>query len=136
MSVINVDAQMSPQQLLKAIEQLPTEELQAFANDVVALKVRRDMQSPSARESELLLRSNERLPGELQQRFDELVNKRQAGEITKAELGELIAITDRSERLEADRIEALAELATIRNTTVSHLMQEPEIGTPHGQAKD
>jgi hypothetical protein len=136
MPVIHVDAQVSPEQLLKAVEQMPSTELDAFVTQIMALQARRGASNLTPREPELMLRIHQALPMELQRRFDELVEKRQSGEISESELGELIAITDRSEEMEADRIHALADMAELRNTTVPALMHVLEIRKANGQSKN
>jgi ABC-type uncharacterized transport system ATPase subunit len=58
------------------------------------------------------------------ERYDQLVGKRQAETLTPEELDELIALSDQIETVNVRRIEYLAELAQLRNTTVSALITE------------
>lgn len=136
MTVIHVDAQVSQEQLLKAIEQMPSSEFDAFVSQVVAMQARRGAVTNSARESELLLRSHQALPAERQRRFENLVDRRQSGVISEAELGELIAIADLLERMEADRMDAIVELASLKKTTVSTLLDQLQSRMVHGQGKN
>jgi hypothetical protein len=121
---------------LKAIEQMPSSEFDAFVSQVVAMQARRGAVTNSARESELLLRSHQALPAERQRRFENLVDRRQSGVISEAELGELIAIADLLERMEADRMDAIVELASLKKTTVSTLLDQLQSRMVHGQGKN
>lgn len=58
------------------------------------------------------------------ERYDQLVGKRRAETLTPEELDELIALSDQIEKVNVRRIEYLAELAQMRNTTVSAWITE------------
>lgn len=122
--------QTSTEQLLKEIEQLPQPELEVFVDQVLKLRAQRQVPHLSASESELLLKINQSIPEPLQQKFDQLVAKRQQLTITEAELAELIEITDRIEALNVERIQALAELARSRNQSLTQVMQNLGIQPP------
>ena len=62
-----------------------------------------------------------------QTRFDELIEKRQSHTITEEELEELKALSTYSEEIAVERVKALTELATLRNTTVRELMKELDV---------
>lgn len=78
----------------------------------------------SARESELLLAINRGLPPEVAEQYRTLVNRRRTGTLTPEEYPELLRLTDEAERLQAARIEHLAELARIRSQPLGSLMEE------------
>ncbi len=122
--------QASTEQLLKAIEQLPQQELDAFVEQVLKLRAQRQVPHLPQLESELLLKINYSLPTSLRTRFGELVAKRQELTITDAELAELIEITDASEQLNAERIAAISELAKLRHQTLDQVMQDLGIHPP------
>jgi hypothetical protein len=122
--------QTSTEQLLKEIEQLPQPELEVFVDQVLKLRAQRQVPHLSASESELLLKINQSIPEPLQQKFDQLVMKRQQLTITETELAELIEITDRIEALNVERIQALAELARSRNQSLTQVMQNLGIQPP------
>ncbi|HEY0603342.1 MAG TPA: 50S ribosomal protein L9 [Herpetosiphonaceae bacterium] len=75
-------------------------------------------------EVELLQKINQGLPSELGQRYSALIEKRDAEDLTSDEHEELLDLTDQVEQLEAQRVEYLVELARLRNTTVTELIQE------------
>jgi hypothetical protein len=130
MPIIQLEAQVSAEQLLKAVEQLPQQEFETFVTQVLMLRAQRETPSLSLSESELLVKINQGIPTELQGRFNELVAKRQALTLTDAEHAELIRLTDRIEQLDAERIEYLAELAKRRNKSLTEIMQELGIHPP------
>jgi hypothetical protein len=122
--------QTSTEQLLEAIAQLPSPELETFVVQVLKLRAQRQIPHLSPSESELLLKINQSIPYPLQARFDHLVIKRQELTITEIELAELIDITEQAELLNAERMAALAELATSRQETLTQVMQDLGIHPP------
>ncbi|HEX9991040.1 MAG TPA: hypothetical protein VGE45_21480 [Chloroflexia bacterium] len=74
-------------------------------------------------ESELLMKIKEELPEEVYKRYDKLAIKCRKGTLTLEEHKELISITDNMENLSAQRIRYLIELAQLRNTTLTELME-------------
>jgi hypothetical protein len=61
------------------------------------------------------------LPESFWQRYRDLIQKRNAGNLTDLEHQELIELSDQTEELTLQRTQALVELATRRNTTVQAL---------------
>jgi hypothetical protein len=94
------------------------------------LRAQRQEPHLSQAETALLLQINEGISAETQQRFDELVAKRQAGTITPEELAELIQLTDQSEQRDAQRVAALEALAHLRRMTLADLMDSLGISPP------
>jgi hypothetical protein len=78
---------------------------------------------PSA-ETDLLRRINEGLPEKDVSRYHELMDKRRAGILIPEEYQELLRLTDTAEAIQARRIQDLAELARLRGTSLSALMEE------------
>lgn len=83
--------------------------------------------SLSERESELLLAINRGLSGDVAERYRELMRRRQGGVLSPEEHRELLRLTDGLERLQAERIESLSELARLRGMPLASLMEELEI---------
>lgn len=117
-----IPIEVSTEQLLRAVERLPPQEFDAFVSRIVALRAQRTATALSQEETTLLLQINAGLSAAHQRRYDELVAKRQAETITPAELQELIQMTDVIEQQDAHRLAALIDLAHLRKTTVSALM--------------
>lgn len=93
--------------------------------------LRQNLKSPpvrqpqlSATEAALLQQINVSLSQIGWQRYHELQGKRTAETLTPAEQTELIALSDEIEAANAQRIEKLAQLAQIRQTTVRALINE------------
>ncbi|MBI3797591.1 MAG: hypothetical protein HY268_11585 [Deltaproteobacteria bacterium] len=81
-------------------------------------------------EARLLQQINEGLSPEMWQRYNELIAKRRAETLTPDEHAALIALSDQIEDLNARRVECLAELARLRQTSLSALMQQLGIKAP------
>ena|SRR5215213_10824842 len=123
MTNIRVEANVSTEQLLHAVQQLPTDELNSFVAQVLAVRAQLAAPHLTQTESELLQRINQPLSASLQQRYSDLVEKRRAEQLTPNEHTELLALTDQIEHADADRAIALAALAQIRQTSVRAVMQ-------------
>ena len=130
MTIVHVEARLSSEDLLKAIEQLETDELERFMERLIDLKAQRSAPRLSPRETELVSKINRGLPADLATRYQELIQKRRAGTLSADELAELLRASDQVEHLEAERVEALAELANLRGTSLSRLMTELGIQAP------
>lgn len=123
MPTIQIEAQVSTEQLLRAVEQMAAQELEAFVARVLTLRAQREAPHLPPDESALLLKINQAIPPDLQQRYDELIAKRRTETLTPDEYAELLQLTDRVEQLEAERVGALATLAQVRHVSVTELMQ-------------
>jgi hypothetical protein len=75
-------------------------------------------------EATLLQQINHSLSQIAWQRYHELQAKRTAETLTPAEQTELITLSDEIEAANAQRVEKLAQLAQVRQTTVRALMSE------------
>lgn len=75
-------------------------------------------------EAELLRKINRSLSQIQWERYDQLLAKRRIEALTPEELDELISLSDQIEAANVRRIKYLAELARLRNTTVSALIAE------------
>lgn len=75
-------------------------------------------------ESELMSRVWQEFPIEEKALYRDLLRKRAAGSLSPEEHQELIRLTHRSEIWQAERLEALADLADFRGATVDDLLQE------------
>jgi hypothetical protein len=125
-----IQVETSFKQLLDAVAQLPPEELNAFTEEVVALRANRTAPHVAEDEASLLLQINRGLSADLQTRSAELVARRQQEVITASEQAELIRLSNWIEQLEAERIAALAKLAYLRNVSVRELMASLGIPPP------
>jgi hypothetical protein len=130
MSTIHVKAQLSPDELVKAVAQMSTAELDQFAARVIALRAERHGPRLPAREADLLRQINQGLPEELLRRYEELVAKRQGETLTPEEHVDLLRLSGQVEELERRRLEALVELAQQRQMPMGTLLQQLGIPAP------
>ncbi len=124
MPTLNVQAELSADDLLKAVDQLEATELTQFVSRVLKLRARR--LAPSVRQPEegLLRRINEGLPPADRERYRELLGKRREETLAPEEHAELLRLTDQVELREADRAQALIELAQVRQVPLGKLMDD------------
>ncbi len=130
MPMIQIEAQLTAGQLLKAVEQMPQEDLDRFIEQVVVLRARQRAPSLSQADSVLMERISQRLAWQDQQRYDELVSRREIEDLTEDQNAEFLRLTNLFEALNVERMEALAELARIRRSTLRDVMQDLGIRTP------
>jgi len=133
MPTIHVEAEISREELLKAVEQLGAQELEQFVSQVLCLRALRGAPGLSATDSQLLLRINRGIPEDLGRRYAELIARRESEKLDQDELAELRQLTNVVESLEADRVSALVDLARSRGISLETLMADLGIATPnHG----
>lgn len=130
MPAIQKQRPFSPEQLLAAIDQLDTTELRPFVSQVVARAAHRMAPSLPAREAKLLQLINQGLPSELDHRCRELNGRRRSDSLDPSEREELLRLTDEVERLQAERVRHLIQLAEIRGVALPKLMDDLGIEPP------
>jgi hypothetical protein len=130
MPTVQVKAQLSTDDLLQAVKQLNPSELEGFVWQIIALQARRKAPGLSKEESELLIKINQGIPPDIQERYNELIAKRQLETLTPDEYDELLRLTDQIEKMDAERVGYIKELACIRQTSLTALMEELNIQTP------
>jgi hypothetical protein len=120
----------SAEEIIQVVRQLPLRELDQVADQVIAIRAERRAPHLTGNESDLLGRINRGLPAAERVRLNELISQRDAEMITPSELQELIGLTDRLEKLQAERLAALAELATLRGVTLDEVINHLGIQFP------
>lgn len=130
MSTVEVRSQVSVNELLNGVAQLETPELEHFVVQVLTLRAKRIAPCLPEEEAVLLEKINQGLPPDVQHRYDELTAKRRAETLTPEEHRELLALIDRVEQADAERVQVLSELAQRRNVSVTALMAELGIRPP------
>ena len=124
MSIIQVQATLSRQELLKATQQLDIAELKEFMAELSAVYAQKQTPHLTKKETELLQKINQSIPITLWQPYKKLVAQRKEGALTQSEHEELLRLSDQIERLHAERIGYLVELAQLRNVSLTELMDE------------
>lgn len=130
MSTVQVKAQFSSDELLQAVKQLNSSELEWLVWQIIALRAHRKAPGLSKDESDLLLKINRGIPPDIQERYDELIDKRRSETLSPGEYDELLRLTEEVEKRDAERVESLKELALIRNMSLTELMEDLHIQTP------
>jgi len=128
--MLQVNAQITFDDLLNAVRQLSVPELERFSAFVLRLQAQQKAVSLSPGESALLLKINTGLGAETQARYDQLIAKRRSETLTTDEYAELLRLTQQAEQIDGQRVEALVELAKLRNVPLKTVMQQLEIQTP------
>jgi hypothetical protein len=124
MPTLKIEAQLSKNELLQAAEQLSSVELEQFVQEILALSAKRKAPSLSHNESDLLLKINQGVKGEIQQRYNLLVEKRQAETLTSEEYQELLDLTHKVEEHQVMRLKYLSQLARVRQISLSQLVEQ------------
>lgn len=130
MSTIHIETQITLEDLLKAVGQLGMTDLERFATQVLRLQAQRKAVSVPAREAELLLAVNQGFPAAWRSSYQALQVKRQTESLTPEEEQEFFDLIARREKWQAQRLEALAELARLRETTLRGVMKQLGIQSP------
>lgn len=117
-------ANLSADELLTAIQRLDMREIEQLLSRIFQLKAELSAPNLSSSETDLLLQINRGLPEDEAHRYRELMDKRRAGMLTPSEYQELLRLTETAEALQARRVRSLAELARLRGTSLSALVEE------------
>ena len=121
---------ITPDELLKAVEQMSLPDLEQFVDKAIALKAHRKAPHLSKDESELLTSINHWLPPHLKPQLDALLAKREIGTLTPEEQNKLTELTDEMEEAHAQRVEALSALASLHGVTLREVMNQLGIRFP------
>jgi hypothetical protein len=127
---IPVEAQMSTEQLLHALEQLPPKEFVTIIDRLLAVRAQRQEPHLSQAETALLFQINQGIDTLTAERLNELTAKRRNETITPDELQELIGLTDKVEQFDAQRLAALDALAGLWRISPAELMSRLGIPPP------
>jgi Rad3-related DNA helicase len=130
MPSVELRSQVSLEELLNAVAQLEVQELERFVARVLALRGQRVAPSLTGEEAGLLQQINQGLSPVEQERCDELRARLQEETLGREEHRELLALIDRIEHADAERVRALSELAQLRGVSVEALMADLGIGPP------
>jgi hypothetical protein len=112
------------EEILTGVSNLNAEELEKFVEKVLALRAKRISPSLSKEETTLLKMINRGLPAARRKRFVALSDKRATDSLSDDEYQELLDLTEELEQLNAERIQYLSQLASLRGVGVRELMKE------------
>jgi hypothetical protein len=112
------------QKAIALIDQLPQDKLMAVVQLLEFLAEPPQQSTVSAQEAQLLEVIESHLPEDEQVRLDTLRDRCEWGELSEAEHQELIGYEDLLEQQRVERLEALIELAKIRNIDLMRLNEQ------------
>ena len=121
---------MTKEEILEAVDQLSTPDLEEFVSQAIVIRARRREPSLSHSESVLLLQINQGISPELRWRSDELNAKSNNETLMPEEHFELLQLIDKIEAANVERTKLLATLADMRGVSLSKLMQDLGIISP------
>ena len=114
---------MSIDELIKAANQLNEADLNQLLQQIVVLRARRKTPILPEEEAQLLLRINQGIPSDLRSSYQALREKRDAETLDDKEYESLIQLSNQIEQIGAQRLQALAKLAQIRQVSLLDLME-------------
>ncbi len=122
-------SQTSVNELLKGVQQLSAEDFDLFFKKISSLRSKSGNKA-LAKEQSLLEKINARMPLAMEQRFAQLIAKRDLETLTDVEYQELLQLTEKSEELQTNRLGYMMELAQLKGLTlpqvVKHYKLEPK----------
>jgi hypothetical protein len=121
---------MSVDELLKAVDDLSATDVEQVFDRVLFVRARHRAPVATPEETTLLQEINQGIPPELNDRYETLLEKRDEETITETEYTELLALSEQIENLGVKRIEALSELAAMRQVLLPQLMKDMGIQSP------
>lgn len=116
-------SQMSVNELLKGVQQLSAEDFDLFFKKISSLRSNSGNKD-SAKEQALLEKINAGMPLALEQRFAQLIAKRDLEMLTDAEYQELLQLTEKSEELQTKRLGYMMELAQLKGLTLPQVVKQ------------
>jgi hypothetical protein len=120
---------MTQNDLLQAAIQLDMPELKDFVAQITAVYQTRQA-VPGLDKAKLLSVVHRKLPSQTQQRWDELLEKRDDATLTTSEYEELLQLTEVVEDLNLQRMTALSQLAQERGVDLRTMMRQ--LNLPEG----
>jgi hypothetical protein len=114
---------MSIDELIKAANQLNEIDLNQLLHQIVVLRARRKTPILPEEEAQLLLKINQGIPSDLRTSYQILREKREAETLDDRQYDSLIQLSNQIEQIGAQRLEALAKLAQLRQVSLIDLME-------------
>ena len=113
---------MSLDELIKAAHQLDQTDLDRLLHQVMVLRTHHKTNVLPEEEAQLLQKINQGIDSELRSRYQVLREKRETETLTDGEYEILIQLSNQIEQCGAQRLEALASLAQLRQVSLSVIM--------------
>ncbi|MBS3029833.1 MAG: STAS/SEC14 domain-containing protein [Dolichospermum sp. DET50] len=123
MPSINVEVQLSLEQLFQAVEQLTQPNLEQFLSQLVILHTHKKAASLLKNEAKLFLTPHEDIIID-NNNYEKLIDNREVATLRKEEYQALLYLGEQIDKLQAQRIEYMAELAKIHGISLTKLMEK------------
>ncbi|MEJ7710032.1 MAG: hypothetical protein WKF84_09265 [Pyrinomonadaceae bacterium] len=104
--------------------EMPRRELHYFIEQMLSLRAQHGRSASCCWNPNLLLKTNQPVPAEMQRRYDELIARPDERTLTPNEHQKLLRLTDQVETLEAERLGRLIELAKLRQVSLDEVMRQ------------
>ena len=114
---------MSLDELIKAAHQLDQTDLDRLLHQVMVLRAHHKTNVLPEEEAQLLQKINQGIDSQLRCQYQVLREKREAETLTDGEYEILIQLSNQIEQYDAQRLEALATLAQLRQVSLSVIME-------------
>ena len=122
MAIIPIN--LSENDLLKGVEQLEKQDLEEFVKRVLQIRARRLAGTYRYEETALIEQTKIGLSDAEQLSLEVFADKSQNGKLTAAEQKAYLALTEKMETLNNQRLVALGKLAELRNVSLRTVMQQ------------
>lgn len=119
-----VRLEVTTENLLNAVAQMPDGEFERFVERAKQLRNRRKERKFSPAEVDLIHKINTIYSAEKRRRYNELYDKFQQEQTTAREHRELLKLNDEFETLNAQRLELLGELAKLRGKSLRAVLKD------------
>ena len=124
MTKLQVQAEMNAQSLLMTVAQLPLNELEQFIHELNRLLTRKKSEEIVQKDKRLISKINQTaLSLPKIERCNALILQMEFATLTETEHQELMLLVEEEEKLRAERVKYLIELAQLRNLTLPQLME-------------
>ena len=130
MTIVSVQAKLTTEDLMAAFEELEPAEAEKILRRMLLRRAERKASHLSEREAELLRKIYLQKRAGFQERFDFLNEKSRTFTLTAEEHEELLRLVAESEEFTVRRLEALGELAQLRQIKVPALMKQLGLKAP------
>ncbi len=130
MTTIHLDSEIDLEQVIQGMNKLDNIELENVLSRISIMLAKKKAPSLPNQESKLLGTINQSVDRAILQRHTDLTKLMHDDKLTEIAHKELIQLIDQLELADAERLQALVELASIRAVTIDALMQQLNIQAP------
>lgn len=113
--------------VVQAMSELSLSEIDFAMQKLIELRKEKLPSVLSQKETEILKKVNRPVPGEINSRYNNLKEKRDQHRLSAEEHQEIIELTTYLEQHNVERLQALIELAKIRNISLTDLIESLEL---------